>query len=287
MAHHGGLAHETSASLQQPSSVPPPRPPVPRVHRPRMAIMTPPPPTTIILQPLGSTTTTPASPVRRQPPPAEVTLTAPRPDGDRAVNEYVETPFRPAAASEQRRDPPHHQALHLPIHNPAKKKPVTFKKDTPGSSSSGGDAGTSGGDCFRGSIICPECGRCRCESCRQPRPLPSRWLCVTISASVLRRRVSTMPRVCAVSRASSITVPRTTNWTTTTVLLLGWTTRVRADHIVCSRGGGVLPRSPSSYPVSGAIGPLKGVWKCARSATRGIVVKDADANLVGIPSSPT
>lgn len=30
-----------------------------------------------------------------------------------------------------------------------------------------------GGD----SIICPECSRCRCESCRTPRPLPSRWLC--------------------------------------------------------------------------------------------------------------
>ena len=193
MAHHGGLAHQTSASpsLQQPSSVPPPRPPLPRVHRPRMAIMTPTPPT-IILQPLGSHTTTtttttttaaPASPVRRQPP-SEVTLSAPRPDGDRAVNEYVETPFRPAPSEqpakklvEGRREPPHHHALHLPIHNPPKKKPVTFKKETPGSSSSGGDAGTSGGDCFRGSIICPECGRCRCESCRQPRPLPSRWLC--------------------------------------------------------------------------------------------------------------
>ncbi|XP_049862972.1 protein sprouty-like [Schistocerca gregaria] len=42
-----------------------------------------------------------------------------------------------------------------------------------------GSLGPAGGvpDCFRGSIICPECGRCRCESCRKPRPLPSRWLC--------------------------------------------------------------------------------------------------------------
>ncbi|PSN49005.1 hypothetical protein C0J52_06334 [Blattella germanica] len=218
MAHHGGLAHQTSQS-QHTTSVAPPRPPVPRVHRPRLAIMTPPPPTTIILQPLGSntsSTTIPASPARRRPPPppapspAEVTLSAPRPDGERIVNEYVETPFRPAANEQagknfgelvlegrrtcspsvnvgSRRDPPHHQTLHLPINNPHNKKPpvtkqpVTFKKDTPGSSSSGGgtaqgDAGTSGGDCFRGSIICPECGRCRCESCRQPRPLPSRWL---------------------------------------------------------------------------------------------------------------
>ncbi|XP_044737334.1 protein sprouty [Chrysoperla carnea] len=28
-----------------------------------------------------------------------------------------------------------------------------------------------------GSIICPECGRCRCESCQQPRPLPQWWVC--------------------------------------------------------------------------------------------------------------
>ncbi|XP_069683031.1 protein sprouty [Periplaneta americana] len=208
MAQHGGLAQ------QQPpqGAEPPPRPPVPRVHRPRLAIMTPPPPTTIILQPLGTAATTPAS-SRRRPqqqaaPPAaaaEVTLAAPRPDGERTVNEYVETPFRPAAASEgapvrksesTRRDPPHHQALHLPIGGggthggaptPVTKQPVTFKKDAaprPGvgggdttPASGAGTSGTTSGDCFRGSIICPECGRCRCESCRQPRPLPSRWLC--------------------------------------------------------------------------------------------------------------
>lgn len=198
MAHHGGLAHQTSASppslQQQQSSFPPPRPPMARVHRPRPAIMTPPPPTTVILQPLG--TTTPASPIsttsrRRQPPTAaEVTLAAPRPDGERTVNEYVETPFRPASEQPDKnfgdlvreecpRDPPHHQVLHLPV----TKQPgaaVTFKKDASGSSSgvsAPSDAGTSAGDCFRGSIICPECGRCRCESCRKPRPLPSRWLC--------------------------------------------------------------------------------------------------------------
>ena len=27
------------------------------------------------------------------------------------------------------------------------------------------------------SIICERCGRCRCESCREPPALPSRWLC--------------------------------------------------------------------------------------------------------------
>jgi protein sprouty family protein 2 len=204
MAHHGGLAQETPASpsvqQQQQSSFPPPRPPMARVHRPRPAIMTPPPPTTIILQPLGTSTS--PSPIlttsrrrqqqqQQQPPPAaEVTLAAPRPDGERTVNEYVETPFRPASEQPEKNlgdlvreelshDPPHHHALHLPV----TKQPgaaVTFKKDAPtGSSgvSAPGVPGTSAGDCFRGSIICPECGRCRCESCRKPRRLPSRWLC--------------------------------------------------------------------------------------------------------------
>lgn len=27
------------------------------------------------------------------------------------------------------------------------------------------------------SVICPQCDRCRCLSCRTPRPLPSKWLC--------------------------------------------------------------------------------------------------------------
>lgn len=26
-------------------------------------------------------------------------------------------------------------------------------------------------------IICPDCGKCRCEACGAPRPLPSAWLC--------------------------------------------------------------------------------------------------------------
>ena len=41
------------------------------------------------------------------------------------------------------------------------------------SSSSSSRNGGKGGD----SIICSECNRCRCQSCRTPRPLPSKWLC--------------------------------------------------------------------------------------------------------------
>jgi protein sprouty family protein 2 len=195
MAHHGGLAHKTCSSpslQQQHRSLPPPRPPLARVHRPLPAIVTPPPPTTMILQPLGTATSSfPTSTnSRRRQSPVEVTLSVPRPDGERTVNEYVETPFRPAAEEphknlvdlvreERALDAPHHHAVHLPvIKQPA--GAVTFKKDAPGRSagvSAPSGAGTSSSDCFRSSIICPECGRCRCESCRQPRPLPSRWLC--------------------------------------------------------------------------------------------------------------
>lgn len=41
------------------------------------------------------------------------------------------------------------------------------------SSSSRNGGGKGGAD----SIICSECNRCRCQSCRTPRPLPSKWLC--------------------------------------------------------------------------------------------------------------
>lgn len=39
--------------------------------------------------------------------------------------------------------------------------------------SAGSQSSSNGGD----SVICPECDRCRCLSCRTPRPLPSKWLC--------------------------------------------------------------------------------------------------------------
>ncbi|KDR14625.1 Protein sprouty [Zootermopsis nevadensis] len=137
MAHHGGLANQTSASQslqqQQQSSIAPPRPPMAR---------------------------TPFRPASEQ---SEKNL------GDRVSEE------RPL-------DTPHHHPLHLPVtKQPGVAAAASVKKDAPGSSSSGvsapADAGTSAGNCFRGSIVCPECERCRCNSCRNPRPLPSRWLC--------------------------------------------------------------------------------------------------------------
>lgn len=44
-----------------------------------------------------------------------------------------------------------------------------------GAASVGSSASTTSAG--RDSIICPECSRCRCQACRTPRPLPSKWLC--------------------------------------------------------------------------------------------------------------
>ncbi|XP_034246836.1 protein sprouty homolog 2, partial [Thrips palmi] len=70
----------------------------------------------------------------------EVSLAAPRPDGERRANEYVETPLQHQQGSRSSKEAKESAAL--------------------GSS-----------------ILCAECGRCRCAACQEPRPLPSRWLC--------------------------------------------------------------------------------------------------------------
>ncbi|XP_063222727.1 protein sprouty [Bacillus rossius redtenbacheri] len=149
MAHHGSVAQQTAT-------------PLPRVHRPPAAPAAP-----------------AAAAARSEP--EVVTLASPRPDGDRTVNEYVETPFRSSeAAGAGAGAESHHQALHLPVgkeRGVVRKQPgaaTTFKKERAGA---GAAAGSRGAECYSGSIICPDCGRCRCEACRQPRPLPSRWLC--------------------------------------------------------------------------------------------------------------
>lgn len=51
------------------------------------------------------------------------------------------------------------------------KQPVSFTKEPTNT------LGTRTYDPAGLSIICDFCGRCRCESCREPPPLPSKWLC--------------------------------------------------------------------------------------------------------------
>lgn len=111
--------------------------------------------------------TAPLAPLR---PPPPVTLTAPRPEIERATNEYVETPIRPAVPSPPPQPPRLHRperfALPLPP-LPVTKQPATatFSKDHHH------DGHT------KPSIMCAGCGRCRCRWCQQPTPLPSRWIC--------------------------------------------------------------------------------------------------------------
>jgi protein sprouty family protein 2 len=70
-----------------------------------------------------------------------ITLAQPRPGESRRQNEYIETPRLKAAAITAQ---------------------PTVKADEDGH-----------GD----SIICRQCQRCKCEACRAPRQLPSKWLC--------------------------------------------------------------------------------------------------------------
>jgi len=154
--------------------------------------------------PLPARVRAPAPPPRPPPPPiqAEVSLQAPRPDGDRVVNEYVETPLRAGAAPTaplsavsalpaRRLREPHRHSVTLPV----RQQPSAFKKEPirsqppaavapsllppPAAGLGVGAAGLAGLglDDSRTSIICPACQRCRCDACQEPRALPSRWLC--------------------------------------------------------------------------------------------------------------
>lgn len=179
----------------------------------------------------------------------EVSLATPRPDGERIINEYVETPFKQQSNVVERRldgivlvdtidgkrsgnDCPKKErarsrgkhatdsgipSLHRAVVNNTSGSRRRGLVDASNNHSSGiilsGTASTintapatvrilrEGGDrravtkqpvSFTKepanalgsrtyepglSIICEYCGRCRCESCREPPPLPSRWLC--------------------------------------------------------------------------------------------------------------
>lgn len=141
MANHGGLTS------------------LPRAHRPRAPIMNNPP------------ITAPLAPLRPAPP---VTLTLPRPENERATNEYVETPFKASLPPPTPSPPPHpprgggHRPTRLVLPTISKQPTpaaTTFSKEPPPECAT------------RPSIMCPECGRCRCESCQQPRALPQKWIC--------------------------------------------------------------------------------------------------------------
>jgi len=204
MAYHGG-----------PTSLP-------RAHRPRAPIMSVPAPVTAPLAPLRqppqqassssslSSTTTPISTLPSSSSSltsglvSGVSLTTPRPECERATNDYVETPFRvhpavpppsllpPLSPPPPPRVPRLHGGLHHHHRVPVPPPPIPVTKQ-PSSGGNGLGIGIGLGistpattfckqplpaDCAsRQSIICPECGNCRCSACQQPRPLPECWLC--------------------------------------------------------------------------------------------------------------
>ncbi|XP_023013115.1 protein sprouty homolog 2 [Leptinotarsa decemlineata] len=144
MANHGGPAS------------------LPRAHRPRAQIMNNPP------------ITAPLAPLRSAPP---VTLTIPRPENERATNEYVETPFRTILSPPPTPPPQPPRTLQRPTRlalPPPPPPAVTTKQPTATTTFSKEPLPVCA---TRPSIMCPDCGRCRCDSCQQPRPLPQKWVC--------------------------------------------------------------------------------------------------------------
>ncbi|CAG5010040.1 unnamed protein product [Parnassius apollo] len=85
-----------------------------------------------------------------------VSLLRPRPEAERERNAYVEAPCRA---------PPAAHAAHARAARPL--KPVTTQPA----------AADKRRPLAADSIVCDACGRCRCDQCARPRPLPSRWLC--------------------------------------------------------------------------------------------------------------
>lgn len=81
-----------------------------------------------------------------------VSLSEPRPEAARVHNEYLEAPLSPCRHDNNNKKPP------ATLSQPKKSGPPP--PPPPDSS-----------------IICSECGKCRCESCREPRRPPSAWLC--------------------------------------------------------------------------------------------------------------
>ncbi|PRD19695.1 UNVERIFIED_CONTAM: sty [Trichonephila clavipes] len=108
-----------------------------------------------------------------------ITLAQPRPGTARRQNEYIETPLRPelpapkVTAKTRLKD-----ENELCRGRPKTRQPPaitaqpTVKKDNAVVSDGPADVPD-----HNDSIICRQCRRCKCEACRNPRHLPSKWIC--------------------------------------------------------------------------------------------------------------
>lgn len=112
------------------------------------------------------------------PPRDFITLSQPRPGDTRRQNEYIETPLRPqlpapkgSSKTRLKDDGTSSDLCHRPITAQPKAKAGVK------SASTTADSAVPAADGHNDSIICRQCRRCKCEACRGPRHLPSRWIC--------------------------------------------------------------------------------------------------------------
>ncbi|XP_026468047.1 protein sprouty isoform X2 [Ctenocephalides felis] len=171
MDRHGG-----------PTAVPPPRPPpklLPRVHQPRHQQ----PPATPPRMSGTASNTAVVAPARTTPSPAAAfTLAQPRPENERSLNEYVDAPVARAAATTTHQHNQHATAVtkqpqSINKHSAASVLATAGNGGSPNQPSNTLPIGTNLVSSLTQPIICPACGRCRCEQCAAPRPLPQAWLC--------------------------------------------------------------------------------------------------------------
>ncbi|XP_076252430.1 sprouty signaling antagonist [Rhynchophorus ferrugineus] len=111
-----------------------------------------------------------------------VSLAEPRPEAERRDNEYVETPLRgqPPPPLFHAHHPLHRPPAPPPPPAPVAKQPLSFSKTSAAAAAASTNAAAAlAPECSAAgpSIMCADCGRCRCATCRAPRPLPERWAC--------------------------------------------------------------------------------------------------------------
>ncbi|XP_035212491.1 protein sprouty-like [Stegodyphus dumicola] len=103
-----------------------------------------------------------------------ITLAQPRPGAARRQNEYIETPLRPQlpapkVTKSRSKDDNEVCRGRQPTAQPA----ITAQPTAKTAKDSVNDVDQRHND----SIICRQCRRCKCEACRNPRHLPSKWIC--------------------------------------------------------------------------------------------------------------
>lgn len=168
----------------------------------------------------------PPAPLREPPPPREViTLDQVRP-GPRAQNDYVDSPQLAALRGMQQNKTNAHQALHTgttkSLHIPSGTERTMGYQPSGANSPRSGSAqdlvistqpqssGLKKGHVLDGeedanrqtpcqdSVICSQCGKCRCQACTQPRELPRYWLCDNKCECSVQKMVDVCSCLCCV-----------------------------------------------------------------------------------------